>query len=382
MKSKWTVLTLIVIIFSLTAGCWDRREIESIGMTIGMALDKTEDASEIKMTQQFVNTIIGQKKQTVKSYYNIATQGRNIFDMIRESSIRTDRSPFYTHLKIILISDEIASSVSLTDLMNLFNRDHEFRRTVQILFIEGKAEKALEMETRNREIPSLAIWGMTQNDYKTSEIPRVVTLGDMSIHLSGRESFMAQYVRLDNNGIRIKGAALISGESKKLIGWLTAEETKGINLLLGTQTGSRGGTLTVKDGSNKDIVYEIKKVRTRIEPIVEGERISFKVRIKSEGHLGENRSNQYEFDRKILEKMNRLVAKEIKRLVLKGLAKTKTKYKADIAGFGQRLKIRNYNTWKQVKEDWNEIFGNAEIDVDVKVITREFGAKGRKVPKT
>lgn len=350
-------------------------------MVVGIAIDKSTDTSELEMTQQFVNTIIGQKKESAKSYYNVTTRGTNVMNMIRDTSRLNARSPYYTHLKVILISNDIASSLSLLDLMDLFNKDHEVRRTVQILFIDGSAKQALEMKMKNHEIPSLALLGMTMNDYKTSEIPPVVTLGDMSIHLSAKESFLAQFIRKNNTGVNFEGAAVISGTRNRLIGRLTTEETMGINLLTGTHNGSRGGIVSVKNKNGKEIVYDIRRVRTRIKPVVKGEQISFRVEIKSDGHLSENWTDTDVLDKQGLEEFNQLVAGEMERLVLKALDKTKTKYKADVAGFGQRLKIREYATWKKVEGDWDEVFSKSDIDVDVNVITRDYGAKGRKLPK-
>ncbi|MCP3772974.1 Ger(x)C family spore germination protein [Paenibacillus sp. MZ04-78.2] len=379
-----TMAMFLILLVILLSGCWDRREIELIGMVVGIALDKAESSSEneIIMTQQFVNTTKGGKEETVKAYNNITGQGKSIFQIIRETSNRTDKSPYFMHLKVIVISDKLASTLDLTDLTDLFLRDHEVRRTVQILFVPGNARKVLEMKSDKKGIPSIVLWGTTKNDYKTSEMPRLVTLGDLSENLTAKKSFLAQKLIPLREEVKLRGAAVISGKKKTCIGWLSADETSGINWILGTRHGSRGGIVKIVDeNSRKELVYEIDYIRSKIVPVVKRDRLSFRVSIDSEGYLGENWTKESSFEQDFIHKVNQLTAKQIKHLVLKALNKTKDTYKVDVAGFAEQLKIHNYNTWKQYKDDWDEKFSETKVDVDVKVSTRGFGTRGSKVTK-
>ncbi|GGA03963.1 germination protein BC [Paenibacillus marchantiophytorum] len=385
MKSpeKRSVVFLVFISLIVLSGCWDKREIEQLGMIAGIALDQTEDPanSRIKVTQQFVNTTIGTKDEVVKGYYNLTDEGTNLFEIIRKASTRTDRSPYYTHLKVIILSDKITSTTQLLDLMNFFQRDHEMRRSVRVYFSKGPASGFLEKKTENNEIPAFNIFYRSRNHYKTLEMARQITLGELSVHLSSDTSFIVQEINL-TNGYTMQGAAVISGKKKRLIGWLDKDEVSGVNWILGTHHGSQGGVLKVVDKkTKKEIIYEVNNTKTKIKPRVEGERISFLVSIESEGRLGEDWTLNDAFDKDYIKKVDKQVAEEVKRLVEHSIVKIKDTYKADVAGFGEQLRIHNYRTWKQVKTNWDEAFSEANIDVEVKIHIREFGSKGRKTPK-
>ncbi|NQX67178.1 Ger(x)C family spore germination protein [Paenibacillus alba] len=385
MKScKMQVAVLLVLISLLVLpGCWDKREIEQLGMIAGISLDQAEDSgnSRIKVTQQFVNTTIGTKDQVVKGYYNLTDEGTNLFEIIRKTSTRTDRSPYYTHLKVIILSDKITSSAQLLDLMNFFQRDHEMRRSVRVYFSKGPASGFLEKKMENNEIPAFNIFYRSRNHYKTLAMARQITLGEISVNLSSDNSFLVQEIDL-TDGYKMQGAAVISGKKKRLIGWLDKDEVSGVNWILGTRHGSQGGVLKVVDNkTKKEIIYEVNNTKTNIKPKVEGERISFLVSIESEGRLGEDWTSNDAFEEGYIKKVDKQVADEVKGLVEHSIAKIKDAYKVDVAGFGEQLRIHNYRTWKQVKTNWDEAFSEANIDVEVKIHIREFGSKGRKTPK-
>lgn len=383
-RTKRTVLCLSLLSFLVLPGCWDKREIEQIGMVAGIGLDQGEDSANhrIKMTQQFVNTTIGTKEGVVKGYFNLTDEGPNIFEIIRRTSTRTDRSPYYTHLKVIILSDKITSSSQLMDLMNFFQRDHEMRRTVRVYFSKGLASTVLEKKTENKETPSFNIFNKSRNHYKTLEMPRQVTLGEMSVHLSSDQSFLVQRIDL-SDGSEMQGAAVVSGKKKRLIGWLDKEEVSGINWILGTKNGSRGGVMTVTDKkTKKDLIYEVNHITTKIKPQVDGEQITFYVSIDSEGRLGEDWTVNDAFEEDFIKKADELIANEIKHIAEQSIAKVKDTYKADVAGFGEQLRINNYKEWKKVKDDWDDAFSRSNVVIEAKVHIREFGSKGRKVPKT
>ncbi|MEC0269939.1 Ger(x)C family spore germination protein [Paenibacillus anseongense] len=381
--AKRTVLFLSLLSFIVLPGCWDKREIEQIGMITGIGLDQGEDSTDhrIKMTQQFVNTTIGSKEGVVKGYYNLTDEGSNIFEIVRRTSTRTDRSPYYTHLKVIILSDKITSTSQLMDLINFFQRDHEMRRTVRVYFSKGPASTILEKTTENKEIPAFNIFYKSRNHYKTLEMPRQLTLGEMSVYLSSQQSFLVQVIGLIN-GSEMQGAAIVSGKKKRLIGWLNREEVSGINWILGTKSGSKGGIITIIDKkTKKDIIYEVDHIATKIKPKVEGEQITFHVSIDSEGRLGEDWTVNDAFDEDFIKKTDEQIAEEVKRIVEQSIAKIKDTYKADVAGFGEQFRIKNYKEWKKVKDDWDDAFSRSNVEVVAKVHIREFGSKGRKVPK-
>lgn len=135
------VISLIVVL-SLTTitltGCWDRVEIEEIGFVLGVGIDlqKKEDVEEraeraapgkpegkrrYLLTQQIAipgglqgGQGSGAGGADQKAYYNIVSEGDTMFEMVRSVAARTSRTPYYEHIKIIIISKEIADIMGMT----------------------------------------------------------------------------------------------------------------------------------------------------------------------------------------------------------------------------------------------------------------------------
>lgn len=66
----------------------------------------------------------------------------------------------------------------------------------------------------------------------------------------------------------------------------------------------------------------------------------------------------------------------MKRLVGNVLKKMQKEYKADVAGFGNRLRIEHPKVWKKVKKDWDQTFSETPINYDVKLTINDYGASG------
>jgi spore germination protein len=68
--------------------------------------------------------------------------------------------------------------------------------------------------------------------------------------------------------------------------------------------------------------------------------------------------------------------KKVKHLVRNVLEKMQKEYQVDVAGFGNRLRIRHPRVWMRVKENWDQTFSGVPINYDVKLMIKDYGASG------
>lgn len=99
-------------------------------------------------------------------------------------------------------------------------------------------------------------------------------------------SFLLQNVISIKGETKFAGAAVIKGKTKKLMGFLNEQELEGVVWINGKRNG--GVVKTFDKESKKLIIYEIKSIKSKIIPHVNGNNISFDVNIESEGRLSEN----------------------------------------------------------------------------------------------
>ncbi len=60
---------------------------------------------------------------------------------------RVARQPYYEHLQIIIIGEELAKE-GIDHPLNLFFRDHESRRKIKLVIAKGSAKDALRVKPK------------------------------------------------------------------------------------------------------------------------------------------------------------------------------------------------------------------------------------------
>lgn len=397
-KAKWISASFALLILMATTGCWDRAEIEDIGIVLGIGIDKPvgrkvlkrEEIEEkgqkqklhrLSMTHHFAvprEMVAKQATGKQKAYVNLINEGTTVFEIIRELSTRIARPPNYEHLKVIVISEQIARSIDLRDIVNFLLRNPESRRTVKVVISKGQARDAFNIPPPIIANPALKLAQLTENTKKTLRMPPELTLGDMSEKLTGQNSFVVQRVVNSEKESKIAGAAVIKGRSNKMIGWLGEDEVEGLNWVTGK--GKAGIIKGIDKKTQEVMIYEMRKMKSSIKPTVKGDQISFTVEIETEGSLREDweiPGNAFEED--LIKRAEKATKEEIKVLAKKALDKTQKDFKVDVGGFGKQLSIHYPKVWKKVKKDWDEKFSEVPVEVNVKVHIREFGTRGTKM---
>lgn len=380
------ICSCIPILF--TAGCWDRIDIEDMGLAVGVGVDYQENSTKDRVTPEFTIQFVVPKAVAGEDggggtqeqpFHNLTIDETSLFEGGRKAATVTSRSPNYAHLKVLVVGKEAAQSINLLQLLNFFFRDHEIRRTVHILISEEKASEILSVKAIKDPIPALKLVYISENmKTKTAKMTPKLSLGDFSEKLSANSSFMVQKVQKSKEGVQIIGAAVIKGKTHKMIGELNEDETIGINCMTGK---ARAGAVTAVDKKTDEILaYEIDDLKSTITPKVKGEDISYTVNVNTEGRLSEDWiPNSDAFNEKFIQNAEKQIEREFKRLMKAGLTKTQKDLKVDVAGFGESLRIHQPKVWKKVKKDWEERFVNATVDINVKVNIRQFQTQGRKI---
>lgn len=394
-RVKGILLMCVLLTFMIMAGCWDRREIEDIGFVLGLGIDKLEKVKAEEEKEQgegrqkirpisIVNHFVIPHMKSgnngggnKKNYKNVISEGDNVFQILRELSTTVELPPNYEHLKVIIISEDVASSMDLRKLVNFFLRNQETRRTIKLFIAQGRARDVFESEPILVNDLAIKMLQITDNAKRNLRIAPELDLGEMSEKLTAETSFIVQRVITSQKKSRISGAAVIQGKSHKMVGWLSEAEMEGLNWINGK---GKMGVVEGKD-DNKDeiVIYEVDQIKRKIKPYVEGDKISFVVEVETEGALREDWAvSEDAFDHSYIERMEQTMEEEINRSVDKALAKIQKELKVDVAGFGKQLSFQYPEVWEKVKDNWESRFSAVPIEVRVNAQIREFGTKGRK----
>ncbi|GGF94047.1 germination protein BC [Paenibacillus albidus] len=392
---KRRILWLLLLIQCLLlSGCWSSSAIEDLNMEVGVALDiadETEVEEKLKAaggsypqqhrfscTFQFIvpQGAVGSKKEgsQSKNFYNMTETGDSVFEAVRELSLRTNRVPIGHHMKIIIIGEKLARTVTLSELTDFFSRDNDIRPSVLLLVSKGKARDVLNNALPG-QTPAFVVEGIFGNQNRNSRIWQPVPLTKVLGPLHSKSSFVLQNIISSGSESKFAGVGVIKGKTGLLGGFLDESQLEGLIWLTGK---GQGGFLKTKDPeTGKLLNYEIKSMDSTIKANVKDGEISFEVKVESAGRFAEVFDPGGErLDEAIIRRKEKVLQDHAEGLIRGTMNQIQHELHADVAGFGTSLRIHHPAIWRKVKEDWDETFSAIPVTYKVKLNIEEYGASG------
>ncbi|MED4584437.1 Ger(x)C family spore germination protein [Brevibacillus choshinensis] len=385
----------VILLVSLTA-CWSSNDIDKMGVGVGLALDLAHPSpveqelekkgggypktDKITLTYQFINPKSSGKEGNStgpqqKAYLNVTDTGDSLHQITREFALREDGPIYSPHLKVIVISEALSKAYRLDHLLDLYLRDNYVRPSCLVFISKDKALDTLESKKQG-ELPALHLLGISDNEDRTNRLIPSVSLARLTTNMNSGSSFLLQNLVSSEKEVKFAGAAVIKGRTKKWEGFLDERDLEGITWITGKGKGGVVKSFDKKTGQL--LVYEIKTMDSTITPKVDGDKISFEVTIESEGRLSEKWVTSGDpFEQGFLKKVEQTTEAEVLQLVKSVTNKIQKQFKADVAGFGNRLRIEYPRTWEQVKKDWDHTFSTVPITYSVHLTITDFGASGQ-----
>lgn len=381
-KRIFIVLIFNISLLLLLSGCWSSKPIEDLNIILGSSLDKDADG-KIKSTLQYaVPEAMTTKSGGVnpeKPYINVIGEGISLEPSGWETTLSREGYIFGAHQKCVVISEELAREVKLRELTDLYFRDIDIRGSTLIFIAKGKAHQALETKEKNI-IPSLRIVEIA-NESLTSLIVSKTPLIKIGGLMNSGSSFLLQLLEPTDNGPKFSGGAIFNGKKNKMIGTLNTQEVEGINWI--TAQGKGGSVKAYTKKSNGPTWFQIESIKSKVTPHIKGDKISFDVKIESEGRVAEywNPKLRPLFEEKNLKNIEKATEEEATKIVENVTNKLQNEYKTDIAGFGNEVRIQYPKKWKKMSKNWDDLFSKAKINYDVNITIRDYGMIGKKKNK-
>lgn len=382
----------LLLICTLLTGCWSSKEIEEKSVYVGMAVDIAREDEFEKHLERKDDTYSSRNNVTAtiqivpqksfasnkenagpqeNKYLNLQKTGESMFEIMRQYSLRRDRIIIGHHLKVYVISRELAEQVEIDKLLDFMLRDNDIRPNCMVFLSRGKAADTL-ISSQPNEIPAFHIRDMVSNRARNNKVMKEVILTNLDQYIQSKQSFVLQLVSSYKGEIEFTGAGIIKGETGKWIGDLNQDDVSSIAWIKGE---AEGGFITALNLNNEMVTYEIKSAKSKITPKIEGSKISFQVDIQSDGRLIENWDvSRSSSKQSFLQEVEQATQQKLESMLQSLMKKLQQQYKADVVGFGKRLSITNPQLWKKVKEDWDEVFSRSEVTFNVKLNITDFGS--------
>ncbi|MGI6226474.1 MAG: Ger(x)C family spore germination protein, partial [Peptococcales bacterium] len=377
---------LVIIIILLLSGCWDRKEINQTGFAVGLGIDKEGDDYLITTQMALPALLEGGSGGDEPPVWVVGGKGRTIFEAIRDVNTRSARKPFWGHLNVIVLGEEVAKD-GLIPIVDILSRGQELRRSNYVVVTQGKARDILEAAPKLESISAIFISNLIENRTGQSVSP-AVTLNDLlnTLSSSGIESVLPRIAALEQESflppkkeskeepkeeekpkgiLELRGAGIFNED--KLIGWMDEETTRGY---LWVREQVKGGIIVLDNPSQEGakISLEIKSNKCKIVPRIEDGKISVDLMISTNCDFVENTGFVNVEKGSLMEKLNRnasgAITKEVSKAIHKALEK-----ETDFLGIGEVIRVQYPDVWRKIQ--WSEVFPQVDINVQTEAVIQK-----------
>lgn len=370
------------------SGCWNSREMDTLGIVLGVGIDVSEgNSDEVKLIAQIVKPEqIGSSKGGgggtsggsgggSDTFWNVASTGETIFSAVREMTSKVSRKLFFPHNDVIVIGRNAAEG-GIQKYLDYFERDHETRTKVTIIISETTAEDVLGAEPGLEKTPATRLSALIKQYAKATSQVRMVKLKQfIDSYMSQTTSAVAPIVKVveyeDEKIAEITGTAVFKGD--KMVGILDKTEGRGLLWVLGE---IQSGIIEVSDSAGYLVSAEIIRARVKVTPVLEDGKITMKIEIKEEGNIGEQAGPTDLTDLSEIMFLETEINKAIQNEVTLAVKKAQS-FDADIFGFGDMVKAKYPKEWENMKETWDELFKTLKIELTVDAKLRLMGKISR-----
>lgn len=386
---------LAFILLVTQVGCWSSKEVEELSIYTGLSLDKgeltpLEQDLEKKGGRYFKKNKITASVQIVPkkssgspnqqgggggqepNYNNITGTGDSLLEIFRQLSLRLDRPVIGHHLKVMVVSTELAKQQTMQQLMDFVLRDNDIRPSCLVFLSKGRADSTLVTKYKE-EVPSIHILYMLRNHFRTSKVMKGVNLSELDGLMHSKKSYILQNITESDGELEFSGAGIIKGDTGHWIGTLGQQDVESIGWITGDV---KGGAVKTYDKRNEAITYEIKSVKSKITTkVTESNDISFHVKIESKGRLIENWDDKADpTETQNMKEAEKEFEEQVTSRIKSLMHKLQSEYKVDVAGFGDHLHIEEPQVWKKVKDDWDYKFSKTPVTFDIKLSITDLGS--------
>jgi len=375
---KKCFLFLLAIMVSITStGCWNRRELNTMGIVGTLGLDVEGD--KIKITLEVMKPAPGKagskaegSAATTASY--VQGTGDSIFDALRNITTKYDRKLFLSHIKFYVFGEEAARK-GLLNYLDWYQRDHEPRRTGYIVIAKGTTAenlmgvnggieptssdylaKIIDLRGATGKVAAVNVIEFLKSYYGNGIQPVTGVIAKVpKVQIKSKDEVPApSEISAEGTAIFLEG---------KLVGFLNGTETKSLNFVTNkVKSGITAFTIPGKDGITS---IEILKSKGKNSVEISNQETKLLVNVEVTGVLGEENAKVNLKSEDVIKELEKLSARKVKEDIENTIRTVQNEYKSDIFGFGQIVHRKYPAEWRKIKDHWDDEFSKASVEVKV-----------------
>lgn len=385
-KHKVSFILLLSVLL-LLGGCWNKRELNELAIVTAVGVDKSDEQFEISVQIVNPNQVASNKASGIQvPVFTHHAKGKSLFDAIRKLTALTPRKPYYAHAQIIIIGEEMAEE-GMNSILDLFQRDPEGRSDFNfIVSHDSTAQEILSVLTPLEDVPaskmfkslkvSEAVLGTTESVILDDLIQSLGSIDHSavlpSIHIYGDADagdFSSNIEKIDSPA-QLKYGGLAIFKNYKLIGYLTEQESRDYNFLNNNIKSTFEIIACPEEGK---ISTEIINSSTKMTGHFQNDVPSISIKLDIEQNVAEVSCSLDLTKSKTIDALNKETSRQIKERLERTLQTIQQTYQADLLKFSNVLHREDYQAWNRIKKNWQTLYPNLEVQIEVDVHTKGVG---------
>ncbi|PIC87437.1 spore gernimation protein GerC [Sporosarcina sp. P20a] len=377
---------LLLILTLLLSGCWDKRELNELGITMALGIDKIENEYVVS-AQVVVPSEVSMRASTGRSAVTLfQATGDSVYEAFRKMTKISPRKMYPGHLQILVISEDLAKE-GVAESLELLSRDWELRSDFYVVVAKDiTASEVLNVTTAIESIPANKMFNALKVSEKNWAGTEGIILDELVTNLisDGKEAVLTgiqvfgnketgsskQNVESITPSTRIQYDHLAVFKGDQLVGWLNEEESRGYADI----TNAVKKTVTSISCPQKgEIAIDIFQYNSKIKGAMKKGEPEVDIKIQAEGNIGEVLCSIDIMKPETIDELEKIYEKEVKGIITRTIETVQNEYKSDIFGFGEAIHRSNPKEWNQMKEHWDEHFSDLTVNVQIDMKIRRTG---------
>lgn len=375
---KKTVCVILILMTLLLEGCWNNRNITDLGIITALGIDKASNGN-FELTFQIISpssqggSQSGSSQSGSSSTIEVSSEGTTMFDAARNIIPKLSKKAYYSQIQLLVISDEVAKD-GLDKIWDFFERDHEISRLFRVIVVKnGTAKSIIEATAPADPIGAVEISDSIDNTAlgKNVKIQAFKVSELLSEPLTGLVTGV-----IDPDGsnkltdMKVDGGAVF--KNGKLAGFLDDDETRGY-LFASNQIKSTILTIANPEEAGDLVSVEVISSSGKLTANLINGKPKLGVEIAAYGNIGDEQggANLTDLDdvKKLESECETLIADDIRNMT----NESQKKLDSDILNYNDMLYKYHYNDFEKLKGNWNTIYSNTDIDINVQFTIRRSG---------
>lgn len=364
-RAVWALSALVL----LCSGCRGNLELNEIHIVHSVGLDTGKNGG-VKVYAEIARLASGQQPKGMQNRtFMLTAEGSNLFEAARLMRVKSDRTLLWGQTTAIVISKDIARQ-GIERQIETFRRFRQFRNTTLVYMVDGSASEILKVEIPNSSISAQALRGLAEGGESTA-LTDPTTLLDIYMDWSnGFQDIRIPAIKVVKDRTSgkeeklLKAVGFFAFRGSRLAGFMSARVSKGY-LRAANLLKSSSEKLICPGESGTSVAFENTKNTTRLSVSVDASGTpSVRIEVDADLNLVGAACEDVTVTPELIADWEKQLNEEIADQIDDFIAFSK-RHKTDLLGIGERIHRKQPQRWKQMKDDWAEIYPTSRFSVTV-----------------